>query len=361
METLTKQFQTSRKEHDMQLTPIGVDIAKNVFQVHYIEEETGEVINKQLKRGRFLAFFEGRAPCLIGMEACGGAHHWARQLAGLGHRVKLLPAQYVKAFNIRNKSDAADAEAIWRAVQQPAKEVAVKTEVQQAMLALHRMRSQLVKFRTAQVNCMRGLLAEYGEVFRAGRAGFSKEFPTALERLRARLPSALVEVLRMQFGEWERLDERIASIERAMFEWKKADAAVQAVSEIPGVGLLTATAVVATMGEAKAFKSGREFAAWVGLVPRHTGSGGKSRLGGISKRGDVYLRTLLVHGARNVLMQAKRWGKEGSPWVERLKERRPHNVAVVAMANKTARTIWALLAHGRRYEKGYVSMKPQTL
>jgi transposase len=345
----------------MKHTPIGVDIAKNVFQVHYVEEKTGEVINKQLKRARFLKFFEGRAPCFVGMEACGGAHHWARQLQELGHRVRLMPAQYVKAFNIRNKSDAADAEAIWRAVQQPAKAVAVKTEEQQAMLALHRMRAQLVKFRTAQVNCMRGLLAEYGEVFRAGRAGFVKEFPAALERLRGRLPSVLVEVLRVQFAELERFGERILRIEEKMFEWKKVDAAVQAVSEIPGVGLLTATAVVAAMGSASAFRSGREFAAWVGLVPRQVGSGGKSRMLGISKRGDVYLRTLLVHGARNVLMNAKRWGKEGSPWVEQLRARRPHNVAVVAMANKTARTIWALLAHGRRYEKNYISTKPQPI
>jgi transposase len=295
------------------------------------------------------------------MEACGGAHHWARQLEKLGHRVKLLPAQYVKAFNIRNKNDAADAEAVWRAVQQPAKAVAVKTEEQQAMLALHRMRSQLVKFRTAQLNNLRGLLAEYGEVFRAGRAAFCKEFPAALERLRGRLPSALVEILHAQFVELSRLGERILRIERAIFGWKKTDASVAVVSEIPGVGMLTATAVVATMGDARAFRSGREFAAWVGLVPKHIGTGGKTRMQGISKRGDVYLRALLVHGARGVLARAKQQGREGGPWIEGLKQRRPHNVAVVAMANKTARTIWALLAHGRRYEKEHVSIAPQPI
>jgi len=228
------------------------------------------------------------------------------------------------------------------------------------MLALHRMRSQLVKFRTAQLNNLRGLLAEYGEVFRTGRAAFYKEFPAVLERLNARLPSALVEILRVQFSELARFDERILRIERAIFAWKKADAAVQVVSEIPGVGMLTATAAVAAMGDAKAFRSGREFAAWVGLVPKHVGTGGKSRMQGISKRGDVYLRALLVHGARGVLARAKQHGKKGSPWIEGLKQRRPHNVAVVAMANKTARTIWALLAHGRRYEKGHVSIAPQS-
>jgi len=342
----------------MEHTAIGVDIAKNVFQVHYIEEATGEVINKQLKRERFLKFFTKRAPSLIGMEACGGAHHWARQLMQMGHRVKLLPAQYVKAFNIRNKNDAADAEAIWRAVQQPAKAVAVKTEEQQAMLALHRMRSQLVKFRTAQVNCLRGLLAEYGEVFRAGRPAFTREFPGALERLAERLPGELIETLREQFEGIARVSRRIENIEKAMLSWKKGNAQVQAASEVPGVGLLAATAAVATMGDAKAFRSGREFSAWVGLVPRHTGTGGKKQMHGISKRGDTYLRMLFIHGARSVLTGMKRRGVE-EPWLKKLQERRPRNVVVVALANKMARTVWALLAHGRRYEKGYVSVKPQ--
>jgi transposase len=337
----------------MELTPVGIDIAKNVFQVHYVDRQTGEIINKQIKRTRFLESFANRAPCLIGMEACGGAHHWARQLIQMGHQVRLMPAQFVKAFNIRNKSDAADARAIWLAVQQPSKPVAVKSEMQQAMLSLHRMRSQLVKFRTMQINGLRGLLAEYGEVMGQRRIGVAKAIPEVLGRLSERLPAALIESLREQWAEIARLDERISAIERRLLEWKKEDPAVKAISEIPGVGLLTATAAVAAMGSAKVFRSGREFAAWAGLVPKQTGTGGKTHLHGISKRGDTYLRTLLIHGARSVLTNAR----EPGPWVEQMKRRRPMNVVVVALANKIARTIWAVLAHARPYQKGYVSVR----
>lgn len=338
----------------MKLTPVGIDIAKNVFQVHFIEQETGEIVNKPVKRARFLEHFANCAPCLIGMEACGGAHHWARQLKKMGHEVKLMPAQFVKAFNIRNKNDAADASAIWLAVQQPGKPVAVKTEMQQAMLALHRMREQLVKFRTMQINGLRGLLTEYGEVMSKGRAKLDGEIPEVLARIADRLPAVLVDTLREQWNGLAKLDEQIAGIERRMREWKKEDAAVKAISEIPGVGLLTATAAVAMIGDAKAFKSGREFAAWTGLVPKQTGSGGKVNLHGISKRGDTYLRTLLIHGARSVLSHAKAPG----PWVEQMNKRRPKNVVIVALANKMARTIWAVLAHDRPYQKDYVSVKP---
>ncbi|WP_247422296.1 IS110 family transposase [Ralstonia pseudosolanacearum] len=333
---------------------VGVDIAKQVFQAHYIDQETGEIVNRQLKRAKFLEHFANRARSLIGMEACGGAHHWARELTKLGHEVRLMPAEFVKAFNIRNKNDAADARAIWLAVQQPGKPVAVKTEMQQAMLALHRMREQLVKFRTMQVNGLRGLLTEYGEVMSKGRAALDKEIPAALWRIEARLPAALIDTLREQWNGLAKLDEQIAEIERRMREWKKEDRAVKVISEIPGVGLLTATAAVAMMGDPKAFSSGREFAAWAGLVPKQTGSGGKVNLHGISKRGDTYLRTLLIHGARSVLTRAK----EPGPWVEQIKKRRPTNVVIVALANKMARTIWAVLAHDRPYRKDYVSVKP---
>ncbi|HDR9095754.1 TPA: IS110 family transposase [Burkholderia vietnamiensis] len=333
---------------------VGVDIAKQVFQVHYVDQQTGEIVNKPVKRAKFLEHFANRAPCLIGMEACGGAHHWARQLTGMGHKVRLMPAEFVKAFNIRNKSDAADAKAIWLAVQQPSKAVAVKTEMQQAMLGLHRMREQLVKFRTMQMNALRGLMTEYGEVMNKGRAALDKTIPDVLGRLADRLPAVLIDTLRDQWNGLAKLDEQIAQIERRMREWKKEDFAVKAISEIPGVGLLTATAAVAMIGDAKAFNSGREFAAWVGLVPRQTGSGGKVNLHGISRRGDTYLRTLLIHGARSVLTHAK----EPGPWVEQMEKRRPRNVVVVALANKMARTIWAVLAHDRAYQKDYVSMKP---
>ncbi|KVV00700.1 IS110 family transposase [Burkholderia ubonensis] len=333
---------------------VGVDIAKQVFQVHYVDRETGEIVNRQIKRAKFLEHFANRAPCLIGMEACGGAHHWARELTKLGHEVRLMPAEFVKAFNIRNKNDAADARAIWLAVQQPGKPVAVKTEMQQAMLALHRMREQLVKFRTMQINGLRGLLTEYGEVMSKGRAALDKEIPAALGRIAARLPAALIDTLREQWNGLARLDEQIAEIERRMREWKQQDRAVKAISEIPGVGLLTATAAVAMMGDPKAFRSGREFAAWAGLVPKQTGSGGKVNLHGISRRGDTYLRTLLIHGARSVLTHTK----EPGPWVEQMKQRRPMNVVIVALANKMARMIWAVLAHERPYRNDYVSVKP---
>ena len=333
-------------------TVVGVDIAKRVFQLHWIEQETGEIVSVQLKREKFLAHFANRTPCRIGMEACGGAQHWARKLTGMGHEVKLLPARAVRPFVGGNKSDAHDARAIWTAVQQPnVKAVAVKTEEQQAILALHRMRQQLVKFRTAQINGLRGLLTEYGEVMAQGKAGIRKGIAEALQRLSDRLPAMVIDTLREQWQRIGQLDAQIGEIEQRLRHWQKEDRACQCVADIPGVGLLTATAAVATMGDAKAFKSGREFAAWLGLVPRQTGTGGRIRLLGISKRGDAYLRTLLIHGARSVLTHAK----EQAPWITALRQRRPLNVAVVALAHKMARTIWALLAHERTYQKGFVS------
>lgn len=338
----------------MLLMPVGIDIAKSLFQVHYVDPGTGEIVNKPIKRAAFLTYFANRSPCLIGMEACGGAQHWARALARLGHQVKLMPAQFVKAFNLRNKNDAADARAIWLAVQQPSKAVAVKTEAQQAVLALHRMRQQLVKFRTMQINSLRGLLTEYGEVMAKSRAALDTAMPAVLARIADRLPAVLIDTLREQWNGLTKLDEQIAEIERRLRQWMKEDLAVKAIFEIPGVGLLTATAAVATMGDAKAFRSGREFAAWIGLVPKQVGSGGKVALLGISKRGDTYLRTLLIHGARSVLKHKK----EPESWAEQLRGRRPLNVVIVAQANKTARTIWAILAHGGRFQSDHVSVKP---
>jgi transposase len=330
---------------------IGVDTAKRVFQLHWVDKETGEINNLQLKRERFLEHFVNLEPCLIGMGACGGSQHWARQLLMMGHEVKLLPGKQVKPFVGGNKSGVHDARAIWTAVQQPGiKSVAVKSEGQQAVLALHRMRSQLVKFRTAQINGLRGLLAEYGFVMPQGKAGVKKAIAEGLQALSGRLPAMVIETLREQ---WERigfLGRQIADIERRLSHWLKQDAASNRIIQIPGVGLLTATAAVSTMGDAKAFSSGREFASWLGLVPRQTGTGGRIRLLGISKRGDTYLRTLLIHGARSVLTHAK----QPDPWVTELRQRRPLNVAVVALANKMARQVWALLAHERTYQKGYV-------
>src|SRR5471032_342885 len=331
-------------------TVVGVDIAKQVFQLHWVDIGTGEVICKQLKRARFLEHFVNMAPCLIGMEACGGSQHWARRLQAMGHEVKLMAGKTVKAFVSGNKNDVADARAIWLAVAQPGiRAVAVKTEAQQAVLALHRMRQQLIKFRTMQSNGLRGLLTEYG-----GRAALNKAMTDVLARLSERLPAALVDTLREQWSRLGDLDEQIAEIERRLSAWMKQDRSCRKIAEIPGVGLLTATAAVATMGDAKAFKSGREFAAWLGLVPGQVGTGGKVRFLGISKRGDTYLRTLLIHVARAVLTHAKEPGK----WLQEIGKRRPPNVVIVALANKMARTIWALLAHSREYDKEHVSVRP---
>lgn len=333
-------------------TIVGVDIAKRVFQVHEVSKETGEIVSVQIRREKFLEHFTNRSACLIGMEACGGAQHWARRLIALGHTVKLLPGRAVRPFVGGNKNDVADARAIWTAVQQPGiKAVAVKTEAQQAVLAMHRMRQQLVKFRTAQINALRGLLTEYGEVMPQGRQGIAKRLPQIFATLVDRLSTVLIETLREQYSRIDKLDEEIAQIEQRLRAWHKQDAACQRIAQIPGIGLLTATAAVATMGDAKAFKSGREFAAWLGLVPRQTGTGGRVKLLGISKRGDTYLRTLLIHGARSVLTHSK----APPEWITNLVRRRPVNVAVVAMANKTARTLWALVAHERTYQSGYVS------
>ena len=331
-------------------TVVGVDIAKRVFQLSWVELETGELMNVRLTRAKFLEHFANHAPCLVAMEACGGAQHWARRLRALGHEVRLLPAKMVRPFVSGNKDDAHDARAIWTAVQQPGvKTVAVKSEEQQGILALHRMRQQLVKFRTAQINCLRGLLAEYGEVMPRGRAGMRRDIASALERVSQRLPALVVETLREQWVRVTDLDGEVDRIERRLTVWHRQNLASRRIAAIPGVGVLSATAAVATMGDPAAFRSGREFAAWLGLVPRHTGTGGRVRMLGISKRGDTYLRTLLIHGARSALVHAKL----PSAWQLRLLRRRPSNVVIVALANKMARTIWALLAHDRMYEPNF--------
>ena len=237
-------------------------------------------------------------------------------------------------------------------MQQPGvKTVAIKTEEQQAILALHLMRQELVKFRTAQINGLRGLLAEYGEVMPQGRAGMRRGIGAALERVSKRLPAMVIDTLREQWARVARLDEEIGEIERCLALWHRSNTACRRIAEIRGVGVLTATAAVAAMGDPAAFKSGREFAAWLGLVPRHSGTGGRVRVLGISKRGDRYMRTLLIHGARSVLTNSKSLPE----WALRLAERRPANVAAVALANKMARTIWALLAHDRVYQSNFVS------
>jgi len=327
---------------------IGMDIAKNVFQIHAVDGETGEIERIKLRRSEVLPFFANRTPALIAMEACGGAHWWARQLSQLGHEVCLLPAKAVRPFVLRNKTDAADARAIWTAVQQPEmKNVAIKTEHQQSILALHRMRAQLLKFRHMQTNAIRGLLLEFGQTVPEGYPALCKTLPALLALLEGQLPAMLIDSLREQWRRVQSLDDEMALLEGRLKQAMAESPACRAIAEIPGVGLLTATAAVATMGNAGNFRNGREFAAWLGLVPRQTGTGGRIRQLGISKRGDAYLRTLLMHGARSIIARRKY-----SDWVAGLLARRPYSVAIAAIANKLARTIWSVLAHGKRYEAG---------
>lgn len=336
----------------MKVTTFGLDLAKRVFQLHWVDVETGEIGRRQLKRAQVLEWFGNRAPAVIAMEACGSAHYWARKLNALGHEVRLIGAQFVRPFVKSNKTDAADAQAIWEAAQRPGMRfVAVKSEAQQSVLMLHRMREQLVKMRTMQTNQLRGLLYEFGVELPQGRQSALARIPGALAKLEGVLPAMVLETIRDQVERIGRLDHDIAQIENKLKVWKKDDAASKKLLDIPGVGLLTATAAVATIGDAKAFKSGREFAAFVGLVPRQSGTGGRVKLLGISKRGDVYLRTLLIHGARAVITHAK----EREPWLARLLARRPRNAVAVALANKMARTIWALLAHDRTYQRNYAA------
>lgn len=336
------------------LIPLGMDIAKSVFQLYWVEPCTGEIKNIRVRRAKLLEHFATRAPAVVGMEACGVAQHWARELRKLGHEVRLLDGKEVKKFVTRNKSDAIDARAIWQAMQQsPVRFVPVKTELQQAVLALHSMRRQLVKIRTMQINALRGLLTEYGEVFGRGRKALVQGLEAALQRLALRVPQAVINTLRMLWQRVGQLDQEVLQIERGLRQMLAQDTLAQRFFEMPGIGLLGATAFSASIGEAHSFRSGRNFSAWLGVVPRHSGSGGNNKLHGISKRGDTYLRTLLIHGARSVVTHTK----HPNAWQQGLLDRRPKNVAVVAVANKMARTLWAIAAHGSRYDPSFAAAR----
>ena len=339
----------------MNVTTYGLDLAKQVFQVHWVEPCTGEVKSKALPRSEVSAFFARREPGVVAMEACGSAHHWGRLLLGLGHEVRLIAPQFVRPFVKTNKTDMADAEAIWEAVQRPRmRTVALKTEEQQAMLGLHRLRQLLVKMRTMQANQVRGLLYEFGLIMpKSWRALLAPAGPRLADDAHWSVPGLLRRELQEQLAGIRALTSRIAELERQIGAWQRREAECGRIAEVPGVGKLTATAIVATVGDARGFRSGREFAAYLGLVPRQSGTGGKVKLLGISKRGDVYLRTLLIHGARTVLTTQSRAGRTLDPWLAELLRRRPKNVAIVALANKMARTIWALLAHGRAFDRNW--------
>lgn len=337
----------------MKLTTIGLDLAKAVFQVHGADERGRTVLKKQLKRAQVPAFFANLTPCKIGMEACGSAHYWARKLMAMGHEVVLIPPQYVKPFVKRNKNDAADAEAICEAVTRPnMPSVPVKSVEQQAILSLHRARQGFVKARTAQANQIRGLLAEYGFAIPQGIGHIAKQVPEIIEDGENELPGNFRLLIQRLVDHLKELDRQVGELEQEIQRWHKHNPLSQKLARIPGIGPITATAMIATVGDARQFENGRQLAAWLGIVPKQHSTGGKARLLGISKRGDRYLRTLLIHGARAVIRIAERKA-DAAAWVKRLLERRHKNVAAVALANKNARIIWALLAHDRDYEPDY--------
>jgi transposase len=329
----------------MQITTIGLDIAKNVFQVHGVDAREKVVVRKQLRRGQVIAFFKTLPPCLIGMEACATAHYWARELTKLGHKVRLMPAKDVKAYVKRNKNDAADCEAVRRPTM---RFVRIKSAEQQGQLMQHRTRDVLIRQRTQIINALRAHLAELGIVAAQGDAGVNELRAIVADDRDERLPidaRASVIVLAAQL---EALQTLIGSIEKRIKMQHRSNETSQRVETIPGIGVLGATAIVATAADPTVFRSGRDFAAWIGLVPRQDSTGGKQKLGPISKQGDRYLRRILVVGAIAVLRRAKE-NPGKYPWLTQLLARRPFKVVAVALANKMARTAWALMVHGGTY------------
>ena len=331
---------------------IGVDLAKNVFQVHGVDAAGETVIRRRLRRSRVLPFFEKQPPCLVGMEACATAHHWARQLTGLGHEVKLMPPHYVKPYVKRGKNDAADAAAICEAVTRPTMRfVAVKTMEQQGVLMMHRTRELLVRQRTMVVNAIRAHMAEFGIVAPVGIPRVKELFAVIADGEDDRLPPVARTCLESLARQFMSLHAEIYAAEKRIHAWHRSNEVSQRLETIPGIGPITASALAASITDPEVFKSGRELAAWIGLVPRQNSTGGKERLGRISKQGDQYLRWLLVTGAMSVVRHAKRRGATTLPGLADLLARKPTKVAAVALANKMARIVWVLLRHGGTYQK----------
>ena len=340
----------------MNRTTYGLDIAKNVMQLHWVDGETGEIGRKKLVRAKLGEYFAQLQPVRIVMEGCGSAHHWARVLGGLGHQVELLPARQVRPFVRSNKDDAADARAIWLAAQQSdIRRVPQKTVEQQAVMALHRSRQHWVRVRTATINALRGLLYEFGVVLPGGKLAGLKTLVAHRADIDARVPAPMARLIDGQLDMLKDIEHRIDQLEAEIAGLQKQTGKADKLRKVPGIGVLGASALGATLGDGSGWRSGREFAASLGLVPVHSGTGGKVHMGHLSKRGDPYLRTLLIHGARSVIQHAKL----KPTWLEQLLARRPMNVAVVALANKLARTAWALVAHGRDYQREWKSTPPK--
>lgn len=337
-----------------QISVVGLDLAKNVFQVHGVDASGEVVLTRQVKRKDLLVFFAGVKPCLIGMEACGGSHYWYRQLSQLGHEVRMMAPAFVKPYVKANKNDRHDAEAICEAVQRPSMRfVSPKRPEQQAVLHLHRGRSLLVEQRVALTNHIRGILAEYGFVIPQGNKALNLHLAELLEDADNELPMLTRHLLAELKAEHDQLQSRIDHLEWQLKQWHAQDERSQRLETIPGIGLQTATALAGAIDQGQDFKNGRQLAAYLGLVPRQASSGGKDRLLGISKRGDGYLRKLLIHGARSVIRHVRRrmqWGQPGgNPWVEQLLQRCHPNEVAVALANKMARIAWVLLARKETY------------
>lgn len=335
-------------ESTAQLPVVGLDIAKNVFQLHIVDSQTGEIHRRQLKRAKVAEFFANRERCLVAMEACGGAHHWARVFLAMGHQVKLLPAKHVRAFVLRDKTDALDAQAIWVCAQQPhIREVPVKSEEQQACLCLHRLRSQLMKMRVMQTNAVRGLLYEFGIVLPKGHKKLLQLVQDELAKAQqeGRLVESVVVSIQEQLKRVDSLQADISELDRRLASMAKSNQHMSALLAIPGIGALASTAIVATVPDVRMFNSGQQLAAWIGLTPRQVGTGGKTVQLGLSKRGDTYLRSLLINGARSILVRSPH-----TEWMKKILQRRPFNVVVAAVANKIARTVWAVLANGKRFD-----------
>lgn len=338
----------------MNIKRIGLDLAKNVFQIHAVDHSEHVVLRKTLRRTQMAAFFSQLSPCLIGIEACGASHYWARELVRMGHTVRIIPPKFVKPYVKGNKNDANDAEAICEAISRPGMRfVVIKSEAQQSMQARHRARRRLIKERTALSNEIRGMLGEFGFVLPVGINKVRHALPEILSH-QEEWDNGFIHLLSELAEELQALDERIARYDHHLQTEAREDIRMKRLQAIEGIGPVVASALVAAVGDAKQFKNGREMSAWIGLVPRQYSSGGKERLGPISKKGDSYLRTLLIHGARAVLNSCTNKDDKRSRWLQSVAERRNKNIAIVALANKNVRIAWSILSHGEEY-RGAIS------
>lgn len=334
------------------ITTVGLDIAKSVFQVHGVDGNGKVVVRRQLKRRQVLPFFKKLSPCLVGIEACATSHHWSRELQALGHTVRLMPPAYVKPYLKRQKNDAADAEAICEAVMRPSMRfVATKTPEQQSCLMLHRTRHLFIRQQTAVINAIRAHLAEFGIVAPVGRNGVEELLDVVADPDDGRVPEVARDCVAALGAQLRMLKAQILEFDRHIMAWHRSNETSKRLDEIPGVGPALATALVASVADPRAFRSGRDFSAWIGLVPKQNSSGGKERLGSITKRGDRYLRSLFTAGALAVIRYAKIHGAKHRPWLTALLARRPTKVAAVALANKIARMAWAMMSKGERYRE----------